>query len=193
MPRKADAVPEFFEFKGRLEWRSWLRRNHRRSNGIWVAIQKKGSDKRGIRLKEAVEEAICFGWIDSRIRRIDENYFIQWYSPRKEDSVWSLINKNRAIAMIESGRMRKEGLRSVEAAKRNGKWQIAYSSKVPIKIPNELAGRLRSLGALERFKSLPESLKLQYVFWIAQAKRADTRENRINELIEALVSGRRLE
>src|SRR5512136_1680343 len=101
MHGKSESAPEPKKFKDRAEWRSWLRSNHRRSKGIWIAIQKKGSEKRGIHLKEAVEEAMCFGWIDSKIRRIDENHFIQWYSPRRDDSVWSLINKRRAIELIE--------------------------------------------------------------------------------------------
>lgn len=185
MPRGPRAI-EFKEFKDRAEWRSWLRGNHRKSKGVWVAIQKKSSKIEGLRYTEAVEEAICYGWIDSTVRRIDENFFIQWYSPRREDSVWSLINKKKAVAMIESGRMRKEGLRSVEAAKRSGKWKIAYSSKVPIKIPRELIQKLRRGGVLERFESLTENLKLQYVFWIAQAKRTETKERRIDELIRRL-------
>jgi uncharacterized protein YdeI (YjbR/CyaY-like superfamily) len=174
-------------FEDRREWRRWLSRNGGKSKGVWLAIQKKNSKIEGMRYIEAVEEAICYGWIDSTVRRLDEDCFIQWYSPRKKDSVWSLINKKRAIELKKKGMMTKSGLRSVEAAMRSGKWQIAYSSRVPIKIPQELVQRLRSRNVLQRFESLPESMKLQHVFWIAQAKRAETKEKRVDELVRSLL------
>ena len=189
MPGKSNAMPKFQKFKDRTEWRSWLRCNHRRSKGIWVAIQKKNSKIEGIRYIEAVEEAICYGWIDSTVRRLNEDFFIQWYSPRREDSVWSLINKKRAIELIEKGMMTKSGLRSVEAAKRSGKWQIAYSSREAIKTPDKISRMLKSHGVLERFDSLAPSMKLQYVYWIEQAKRQETKKKRIDELIERLRDG----
>jgi len=178
---------EILKFKDRREWRKWLSRNGSISKGVWLAIQKKSSKIKGVRYIEAVEEAICFGWIDSRIRRLDENHFIQWYSPRKEDSVWSLINKKKAIEMIENGMMTRSGLRSVEAAKRNGKWQIAYSSRGPIEVPGNISRMLRSYGMLKKFNSLTQSRKLQYVYWIEQAKRQETKDRRIHELIDILL------
>ena len=188
--RRSDSRNELkiLKFNDRREWRKWLARNGNRSNGVWLAIQKKNSRIEGIRYTEAVEEAICFGWIDSRIRRLDENHFIQWYSPRKEDSVWSLINKKKAIEMMDNGTMKTSGLRSVEAAKRNGKWQIAYSSRVPIEVPDNISRILRSHGVLKKFNSLTQSRKLQYVYWIEQAKRQETKDRRIHELIDSLLS-----
>jgi uncharacterized protein YdeI (YjbR/CyaY-like superfamily) len=177
---------EILMFKDRREWRRWLSRNGGKSKGVWVAIRKKNSKIEGMRYLEAVEEAICHGWIDSTVRRLDEDRFIQWYSPRKKDSVWSLINKKRAIELKKKGMMKKSGLRSVDAAMRNGKWQIAYSSKVPVEVPNDISRILRGNGVLKKFNSLTQSQKLQYVYWIEQARRQDTRDKRIAELIVRL-------
>jgi uncharacterized protein YdeI (YjbR/CyaY-like superfamily) len=178
---------EILKFKNRREWRKWLSRNGNKSRGVWLAIQKKDSKIEGMRYLEAVEEAICYGWIDSTVRRLDEDCFIQWYSPRKEDSVWSLINKKRAIELKKKGKMTKNGLRSVEAAKRNGKWQIAYSSRVPVEVPNNISRKLRSHGVLKKFNSLTQSQKLQYVYWIERAKRQETKDRRIHALIDNLL------
>jgi uncharacterized protein YdeI (YjbR/CyaY-like superfamily) len=188
--RSSDSLNEreILKFKNRREWRKWLSRNSGRSKGVWLAIQKKSSKIEGMRYSEAVEVAICYGWIDSKIRRLDENHFIQWYSPRKEDSVWSLINKKKAIEMIERGMITKSGLRSVEAAKRSGKWQIAYSSRVTVEVPNDISRMLRSHGVLKKFNSLTQSRKLQYVYWIEQARRQETKDRRIRELIDSLLS-----
>jgi uncharacterized protein YdeI (YjbR/CyaY-like superfamily) len=180
---------EILKFKNRREWRKWLSRSSSKSKGVWLAIKKKNSKIDGMRYLEAVEEAICYGWIDSTVRRLDEDCFIQWYSPRKEDSVWSLINKKRAIGLKKKGKMTKSGLRSVEAAKRNGKWQIAYSSRAPIDVPDNISRMLRSHGVLKKFNSLTQSQKLQYVYWIDQTKRQETRERRIDELIGRLRDG----
>ena len=190
MPGEPDAV-KFQKFKDRAEWRSWLRKNHQKSKGIWVAIQKKNSKIEGMRYIEAVEEAICYGWIDSTVRRLNEDFFIQWYSPRREDSVWSLINKKRAVELIKKGMMTKSGLKRVEVAKRTGKWQIAYSSRSPVKVPDEISRALRSHGVLKEFNSLTQNRRLQYVYWIEQARRQETRGRRIRELVDSLLSGSR--
>jgi uncharacterized protein YdeI (YjbR/CyaY-like superfamily) len=178
---------EILKFKDRREWRKWLSRNGSKSKGVWLAIQKKSSKIEGVRYIEAVEEAICFGWIDSKVRRLDDNYFIQWYSPRKEDSVWSLINKKKAIEMMGDGKMTRSGLRSVEVAKRNGKWQIPYSSRGAIDVPDNITRMLRSHSVLRKFNSFTQSRKLQYVYWIEQAKRQETKDRRIRELIDSLL------
>lgn len=188
MPGKSNAMPKFQKFKDCTEWRSWLRSNHRRSKGIWVAIQKKNSKNEGLRYIEAVEEAICYGWIDSTVRRLNEDFFIQWYSPRREDSVWSLINKKRAIELNKKGMMTNSGLKSVEVAKRTGKWQIAYSSRSPVKVPDEISRALRNHGVLKEFNLLTQSRKLQYVYWIEQARRQETRDRRIRNLADNLRS-----
>ena len=188
MPGISGAIPEFQEFKDRAEWRSWLRKNHRKSKGIWVAIQKKSSRIEGLRYIEAVEEAICNGWIDSTVRRLNEDFFIQWYSPRRGDSVWSLINKKRAVELIKQGKMMESGRKSVEVAKRTGKWQIAYSSRSPVKVPDKISRALRSNGVLKEFNSLTQSRRMQYVYWIEQARRQETKDRRIHELIDSLRS-----
>ena len=166
-----------------------MRNNHRKSKGIWVAIHKKSSKKRSIRYEEAVEEAVCFGWIDSKMRSFDENRFIQRFSPRKSGSVWSELNKNRALQMIRAGKMTKAGLETIEEAKVNGKWKEAYSSR-KVTVPQDVADALKENGsAWKEFSELPNSLRLQYVFWIGQAKKPETRERRIGELIERLRDG----
>ena len=109
-----------------MEWRAWLEHNHSREREIWIGYYKKHTGKKSITYNEAVEEALCFGWIDSLVRKVDENIYMQKYTPRKKTSVWSLTNVRRVEKMNALGKMTPEGLSIVEEAKRNGKWKEAY-------------------------------------------------------------------
>jgi uncharacterized protein YdeI (YjbR/CyaY-like superfamily) len=116
-------------FGRRDDWRKWLEENHNKENEVWLVHYKKSSGKGGISLEEAVEEAICFGWIDGKLKKVDEERFILRFSPRKASSVWSRINKERAEKMIESGRMTEFGLNKIRDTKKTGSWEIAYTDR----------------------------------------------------------------
>lgn len=122
-------------FPSSLEWRRWLEQNHGQEKGVWLIHYKKGSDKRSVSLTDAVDEALCFGWIDGKLRSIDGEKYVLRYSPRKAKSVWSKINKEKAERLIEQGRMTRAGLAKIEEAKRNGYWDNAYTNRIMEEIP----------------------------------------------------------
>lgn len=169
-------------FEDRLAWRDWLRRNHARETEIWLLIHKKSAGKAGVPYEEAVEEAICFGWIDGKLRRIDDRCHAIRFTPRKPGSVWSESNRERAERMIRRRRMAKPGLASVEVAKRNGRWAEAYAPKNVPKIPGDLAEALKADPQADKnFEAFANSYKSAYVYWVLDAKRAETRAKRIRE------------
>jgi len=172
-------------FRDRKTWQRWLERNHDKETEVWLLHYKKHSGRTGVRHEEAVEEAICYGWIDSKLRSVDEEKYALKYSPRRKGSVWSEINKRTALAMIDKGKMTKAGMARIQEAKSNGKWASAYSSKARPPIPKDLAKALAGNRlARENFHRLPNSHKTQYVFWIQSAKREDTRKKRIETAIQ---------
>jgi uncharacterized protein YdeI (YjbR/CyaY-like superfamily) len=173
------------EFLCREEWRKWLEENHSSKKEIWVIIHKKKSGKKGLKYKEAVEEAICFGWIDSRMQSIDKDRFRQRFSPRKKNSIWSKNNKETAEKMIQAGKMKQAGFETVNEAKRNGKWDIAYSSKMPLVVPKDLAAALKEneLAGMN-FNKFSNSTKLRYIYWVESAKKSETRKKRIIEVVK---------
>ncbi len=173
------------EFLDREEWRRWLEDNHLSAKEVWVIIYKKKSGKRGLRYLEAVEEAICFGWIDSKMQRIDAKRFRQRLSPRKKNSIWSKNNKETAEKMIQAGKMTQAGFETINEAKRNGKWDIAYSSKTVSTIPRDLTKALKeNESAWENFKKFSNSTKFQYLYWINSAKKDGTRRKRIVDVVK---------
>lgn len=116
-------------FENRETFREWLAQNHAVSPGIWVGFYKKHTGKQGLSQQDAVEEALCFGWIDSQVNRVDDERYIQRFTPRNIKSVWSKINRDRAERLIAEGRMTEAGLVKIEAAKENGNWDAAYTSR----------------------------------------------------------------
>jgi uncharacterized protein YdeI (YjbR/CyaY-like superfamily) len=173
------------EFLDRKEWRTWLEENHSSEKEVWVIIQKKESGKKGLRYQEAVQEAICFGWIDSKMQRIDDYRFRQRFSPRKRNSIWSKHNKEMAEKMIRTGKMTQSGFETIDEAKRSGKWYAAYSPKMASEIPDDLAKALKENElAWKNFKKFSNSTKLQYIYWINSAKKDATMHKRMIELVK---------
>jgi uncharacterized protein YdeI (YjbR/CyaY-like superfamily) len=173
------------EFPNREEWRRWLEENHSSKEETWVIIHKKKSGKKGLTYQEAVEEAICFGWIDSKMQSIDASRFRQRFSPRKKTSIWSKSNKERAEKMIKKGRMTQAGFETVNEAKSNGKWDTAYSSKMAPAIPKDLAKALKeNESAWKNFKEFSNSTKFQYIYWVKSAKKEETRRKRIIDVVK---------
>ncbi|OOV16129.1 YdeI family protein [Flavobacterium sp. LM4] len=166
------------------DWRKWLEKNHQSKKSVWLVYYTKKSNIPTINWSEAVEEALCFGWIDSTKKTIDDSSFIQFFSKRKPNSTWSKINKEKVKQLIDSGRMTKAGYKSIETAKQNGSWTILDEVEELI-IPNDLEDAFRKHnGSKDYFLSLSKSSRKIILSWIVVAKRQETRQNRIDEIVK---------
>ena len=176
---------EPLSFKDREQWRSWLTENHDKSKGAWLLFYKKRLGKQHLLYEEAVEEALCFGWIDSRIRRIDDEKHMQRYTPRNPKSIWSDSNRKRAGKLIKEGRMTEHGLRAINASKRNGRWRDIYTTRDPIDVPEDLEkALLKDPEAHRNFHAFAPSYRLIYIYWVNEAKREETRKRRMDEVVK---------
>jgi uncharacterized protein YdeI (YjbR/CyaY-like superfamily) len=181
---------ERLEPRDREEWRAWLQKNHESSTGVWVVTRKKTSAGKGVTYEEAVEEAVAFGWIDSRVNRLDERTFLQLYTPRKPGSTWSKSNKERVERLTARGMMAMDGMAKVEAAKRDGSWN-RLDRVMELRLPPDLQEALKAdMVAKKNFEAFADFLKKQLIFWVESAKRAGTREDRINKVVESARAGR---
>jgi len=186
-PRAAD-LP-FVELADRAEWRAWLEANHSSSAGIWLAIGKKGGSVTKLTYDDAVEEALCFGWIDSTVNRIDKDRFKQLYTPRKPASTWSRSNKVRVERLMAEGLMTPAGLAAIETAKANGSWAMLDDVEALV-LPDDLAAAFAKAPEARMFyEALPDSGKQQVLYWIASAKRDTTRAKRIARTVQSAVAG----
>jgi len=174
-----------FHPKTRKSWRHWLQMNHSNSPGVWMIYYKKQSGKRKLDYSEAVEEALCFGWIDSAPRKLDDNRAMLKFTPRKRKSAWSQLNKTRIRKLIRHGLMTKAGMAKIKQAKRDGSWNKLTSSDSYIEnnsIPKELLIALnKNKNALENFKNFSPGYRKRFLFWIDSAKREKTKEARIKQ------------
>lgn len=174
---------EFF-FADRQEWRKWLNLNHNKSDGIWVVYFKKHVAKPSLKYHKGVEEALCFGWIDSTVKTVDNERYKQKYTPRRKNSVWSEINKNRVGKMIKEKKMTEAGLLLIEEAKKNGQWEKAYGTRKKSEMPTDLKESLsKNKAALENFQRFAPSHQNTYINWLNAAKRDETRKKRIKQII----------
>lgn len=184
--------PDSFHPADRKAWRKWLEKNHATRVSVWVIFTKK--TKEGVRhlsWSDAVDEALCFGWIDSRAKTIDEDHYMQFFSRRKPKSIWSKINKEKVDRLIEEGLMSEAGLRSIEVAKRNGSWSSLDDVEALI-IPKDLAAAFRKhKGSKAYFEGLSKSVRKMMLHWITFAKLPETRQRRIDELVESAGKGER--
>lgn len=166
------------------DWRQWLQENHRSKQSIWVIQYKKKANVPTLSWSEAVDEALCFGWIDSVRKTLDEGTFIQFFSRRKPNGTWSKINKEKIKQLIEEGRMTEAGLESIDRAKQNGSWTILDEVEELI-IPNDLEQAFQTKqGSKDFFLSLSKSVRKAMLQWLVLAKQAETRQKRINEIVE---------
>lgn len=186
--------PNLIEVESREAWRAWLSANHDKVNEAWLVYYKEGSGKRGVGYESSVEEALCFGWVDSLIKKIDETSYARKFTPRKDDAKWSVVNKARAEKCIREERMTKWGMAKVESAKKSGAWDNPVSKPVfDLSMPPEFKkALLENPNAMERFKKLPISHRKEYLLWIVTAKKPETRERRIAESIRMLNEGKLL-
>jgi uncharacterized protein YdeI (YjbR/CyaY-like superfamily) len=177
----------------REQWRDWLSKNHAAEAGIWLIFYKKGTTRPTIAYEAAVEEALCFGWIDSIIKKIDAAKYARKFTPRSDNSKWSPLNKKRANKMIKEGRMTKVGLAKIETAKTTGFWDKDDRPQLSLDVPLEFAKALAcNQKAKENFDKLAPTYRKYYIAWISVAKRPDTRKRRIEESITLLEKGQKL-
>lgn len=188
-----DAQPRLF--KTRRAWRAWLARHHDKSRGLWIAYYKKACGKRSITYEEALQEALAYGWIDSTLRRLDEERYAQRYTPRSDKSVWSAANKARVATLSAAGLMAPPGLAKVEAARRNGSWdkldridRFAGAADVPADLRRALRADTETWRT---FLKRPPSEKKMWVWWVTTAKRPETRARRVAETVLRVRAGRR--
>lgn len=177
----------------RRGWRAWLEKNHGAEREVWLVFYKKHTGKVCISYDAAVEEALCFGWIDSIVKRIDEEKFVRKFTPRKAGSGWSESNKERAERMMRLGRMTESGLAQIRIAKETGKWFSGASPVKELEVPPFVQDTLAaSPKALENFDKLAESYRRQYVGWIMSARREETRKRRLAEVVQRLEKNEKL-
>lgn len=184
MAKQAD----FLEFPERDHWRMWLENNHATEKDAWLIVYKKAYHHEGLALADAVEEALCFGWIDGTLNRVDEKRFALRFSPRKRNSIWSVSNIERVQKLAEEGKMTQAGLSKVSEAKENGQWEAAIRREQVKIIPEELEKALQEInGALSAYQALPSSRKKRYIYWLQSAKRNETKLKRIQKIIDEVV------
>jgi uncharacterized protein YdeI (YjbR/CyaY-like superfamily) len=169
--------------KTRAEWREWLSEHHTQAEGVWVISFKKASGKPRLEYDEAVEEALCFGWVDSKANKLDDERAMLWFAPRRRGAGWSKLNKGRVEKLIAAGLMTPAGLSKVEAAKQDGSWN-ALDAVEALEIPPDLAAALAANEAAQQyFDAFPRSVKRAILEWIAGAKKPETRAKRIDETV----------
>jgi uncharacterized protein YdeI (YjbR/CyaY-like superfamily) len=191
MPRPPDELPVLL-FSGPAELESWLEENHEH-DGVWLKIAKKGAPEPSVTYAEALEVALCFGWIDSQKRGLDETHFLQRFTPRRPRGRWSKINREKAEALIAAGRMRPAGMAEVEAAKVDGRWEAAYEGQGSAKVPTDLQRELDGNEAAAKFfASLDGANRYAILYRLDEAKKPETRERRLRKFVAMLERGEKL-
>jgi uncharacterized protein YdeI (YjbR/CyaY-like superfamily) len=175
----------------REEWRAWLEANHATANGVWLVTWRRGAGEAPLSYEDQIEEALCFGWVDSTAGVVDERRAKLYYAPRKPGSGWAATNKARLERLIAAGRMAPAGLAVIERAKADGSWTVLDAVE-RLEVPADLATALdRRPPAAERFAAFPPSARKQMLAWVAFAKRPETRARRIAEIADAATRGER--
>jgi uncharacterized protein YdeI (YjbR/CyaY-like superfamily) len=174
----------------RAELRTWLEHHADRSVGIWLVTYKKGSGRPSPTYDEIVEEALCFGWIDSTARALDDLRSMVLFTPRKPKSTWSAVNKRRLEHLLPSGRMTERGLRAIEVAKANGSWELLDAVE-RLELPEDLAAALDAAGVRATWDGFPPGARKQMLWQVSSAKRAPTRAARIDRIVAQAVLGLR--
>jgi uncharacterized protein YdeI (YjbR/CyaY-like superfamily) len=188
-PRFEDQLTSI-EAIDRQTWRQWLADHHQTAIGIWLIYYKVGSGKPSVRYPEAVQEALCFGWIDSKVQTLDDDRYRQIFTPRKPGSVWSKLNKQYVANLIEQSLMTEAGMTKIIAAQQDGSWNLLDAIEalvIPVDLEQALAA---DSAAQQHFQSFSNSVKKYILSWIGSAKRPETRRNRINQTVSAAAQNR---
>lgn len=174
-------------FASQKDWAKWLKENHATSRGLWVRFAKKNSGIESASYAEALDVALCYGWIDGQKKSYDETTWLQKFTPRGAKSVWSKINRGKAEELIKTGKMKAAGLKTIESAKLDGRWEAAYDSQSKATVPDDFQAALdQSQKAKEFFATLNSANRYAILFRIQTAKKAETRARRIQQFIEML-------
>ncbi len=185
----ADGRP-LLQAETREEWRGWLGQNHDKSDGVWLVSWKKAAGKPFVPYTDSVDEALCFGWVDSRPNKLDEDRAMRLFTPRNPKSPWSRINKEKVERLMQQGLMAEAGVRLVEAAKSDGSWTV-YDEIEDLVIPPDLASALvENNTAAAFFQSFPDSSKKNILWWIKSARRPETRAARVAQAVELAAKNR---
>ncbi|HEX2105862.1 MAG TPA: YdeI/OmpD-associated family protein [Solirubrobacteraceae bacterium] len=180
-------------FASAAEWEAWLREHHATAPGVWIRFAKKGSGVPTVTYLEALHAALCFGWIDGQARAVDDASYLQRFTPRRARSVWSKRNRDFATALIEAGRMQPAGLREVERAKADGRWDAAYDAPSTATVPDDLRAALDAdPAAADFFATLDGQNRYAILHRIQTAKKPETRARRIEKLVTMLAAGEKL-
>jgi uncharacterized protein YdeI (YjbR/CyaY-like superfamily) len=168
-------------------WIAWLAANHATSAGVWLRLAKKGSPIQSLSYAEALEAALCYGWIDAQKKGESEHAWLQRFTPRRRKSIWSKVNREKSTALIEAGRMQSAGLQQVERAKQDGRWDAAYDSPGNAEVPDDLQAALdRNARANAFFRTLDRANRYAILWRIQTAKKAETRARRVRQFVEML-------
>ena len=174
---------ELLYFKNAREWREWLHDNHHSSKGVHLIFYRVSSEAESMRWEEAVQVAICYGWIDSTVKRLDDERRRQMFTPRKDKSVWSKLNKTYIEKLVANNLMHESGLKKIETAKQNGSW-TTLDGVENLEMPKDLASAFaKNKKALANYNSFSPSYRKSYLYWLNQAKREETRTSRIAQII----------
>lgn len=186
------AIVEQVYVPDRKGWRKWLAKNHAKLKGIWLIFDKKSSRVDRLDYAHAVEEALCFGWIDSTLRPLDHAQYMQLFTPRKPKSGWSKLNKDRVARLTEQGLITKSGFDAIELAKKNGSWAHLDEIEAMI-VPPDLAAALKAKQvALRNFEAFPRFSRKQFLYWVNGGKREETRKHRTKIVVELAAKNERL-
>jgi uncharacterized protein YdeI (YjbR/CyaY-like superfamily) len=174
-------------------WEAWLERNHTDSSGLWLRLAKKAAEIMSVTYAEALDVALCYGWIDGQKKSYDASSWLQKFTPRGRKSVWSKINRDKALALIESGRMQPAGLHAIELARQDGRWDAAYDPASTATVPDDFQAALdASPGASAAFEALDRQNRYAMLFRIQTARKSETRAARIAKFVEMLERGEKL-
>jgi uncharacterized protein YdeI (YjbR/CyaY-like superfamily) len=180
-------------FATRGAWEAWLDEHHAASEGLWLKIAKKGSGIETVSYPEALEVALCYGWIDGQKASFDDRYWLQRFTPRRSRSKWSKVNRQKAAELIERGAMKPAGLREVERAKADGRWDAAYDAQSTATVPDDLRRELEKNGAArEFFQTLNSANRYAILYQIGDAKKPETRARRIEKFVAMLAERKKL-
>lgn len=174
-------------FANKKKWADWLAKQHDKSAGVWLKLAKKDSGIASVTYEEALDIALCYGWIDGQKKGFDDQYWLQKFTPRGPKSIWSKINTEKVEKSIKNGQMQPAGLKAIEAAKKDGRWDAAYASQKNISIPEDFQGALdKSRKAKDFFATLKSSERYSFLFRIQTAKKPETRAQRIQQFVDML-------
>ncbi|MGE5798125.1 MAG: YdeI/OmpD-associated family protein [Ignavibacteria bacterium] len=179
-------------FKSQKKWRTWLLKNYSESNGVWLRLYKKNSGMKSINYDQALEEALCFGWIDGQAKSYDEQSYLQKFTPRRRKSIWSKRNTEHVERLIKEGKMHPGGLAEIEKAKADGRWAHAYESPANTQIPDDFLKELsKKPRALKFFETLNKTNRYSIAWRLQTARKPETLQKRIAAIIDMMESGKK--